>query len=604
MLIGRQEGWVPLKGIRLDFADISVIAVLTNRGIMYRFEIKKINLKSSSGIFPLSPRSVNVVVGPNNSGKSRILREIRDYLLGDESDVKIVEGLECSFPESFEELDESYGIANRMLPDSNGNYYLRAYSNKPSQPYNVTASVESSWTRFQPSYGGNWVDYFSDLVARGQGDRPFFECFGSLFFRYMGTEERLTICKAQMSYGLDSPQVNYLSSVKYRKTLLDALSDKTQELFGLDVFLDSQTLGNRLVFRCASERGAGDQGLALDETAAKNLFECPRLDDQGDGLKSFVSTFLSLNDGQADYLFLDEPEAFLHPPLARQLGEIIGESSDGAKGVFVATHSVEILKGILSKCDDVNVIRVVRGEGGMNGFRLLESDLLKTTLETPLLRVSRVLEGLFCDKVVLTEAEADELVYQEYIEKAFPHSGLYFAHGQNKQTLALIADMYRRIGVGFEVVVDFDIFRISKEFRELLVAVGVPEAEIGKFVSYTDKMREMIDFSVEMVGGVPDELEKDKKLERDRVYHEMGARHFDDDVRGKIKGSISVLRGYHLHILSTGELETFLEDYGLEYGKNKSEWVVKAVEKISHLGSEDFKIDNASYRFAKGIVSA
>lgn len=97
---------------------------------------------------------------------------------------------------------------------------------------------------------------------------------------------------------------------------------------------------------------------------------------------------------------------------------------------------------------------------------------------------------------------------------------------------------------------------------------------------------------------------KTKKLERDRVYHEMGARHFDDDVRGKIKGSIDVLRDYHLHILSTGELETFLEDYGLEYGKNKSEWVVKAVEKISHLGSEDFKIDNASYRFAKGIVSA
>lgn len=181
MLIGRQEGWVPLKGIRLDFADISVIAVLTNRGIMYRFEIKKINLKSSSGIFPLSPRSVNVVVGPNNSGKSRILREIRDYLLGDESDVKIVEGLECSFPESFEELDESYGIANRMLPDSNGNYFLRAYSNKPSQPYDVTASVESSWTRYQPSYGGNWVDYFSDLVARGARRSPFFRVLRQSF---------------------------------------------------------------------------------------------------------------------------------------------------------------------------------------------------------------------------------------------------------------------------------------------------------------------------------------------------------------------------------------------------------------------------------------
>jgi len=51
---------------------------------------------------------------------------------------------------------------------------------------------------------------------------------------------------------------------------------------------------------------------------------------------------------------------FLHPPLARQLGELIAEAQAEDRSIFVATHSVEILKGILSKSQDVNVIRITQ----------------------------------------------------------------------------------------------------------------------------------------------------------------------------------------------------------------------------------------------------
>ena len=118
---------------------------------------------------------------------------------------------------------------------------------------------------------------------------------------------------------------------------------------------------------------------------------------------------------------------------------------------FVATHSVEILKGILSKTQDVNVIRITRSEDNKNSIMLLNQDLLNTILQDPLLRVSRVLEGIFCEKVIITEAEADELVYQELIEKLIPESGVFFAHGQNKQTLAPIAELYQKIGVDMKL---------------------------------------------------------------------------------------------------------------------------------------------------------
>ncbi len=100
---------------------------------------------------------------------------------------------------------------------------------------------------------------------------------------------------------------------------------------------------------------------------------------------------------------------------------------------------------------------------------VLNQEILGSILQNLLLRVSRVLEGVFCDKVIFTEAEADELVYQELSEKIISESGIYFAHGQNKQTLANIAELYQKIGIAYEIVTDFDVLRVSSEFNKFLL---------------------------------------------------------------------------------------------------------------------------------------
>ena len=213
----------------------------------------------------------------------------------------------------------------------------------------------------------------------------------------------------------------------------------------------------------------------FSEETARKLFEEKTLDDQGDGLKSFVATFLSLYSNSNDILLLDEPEAFLHPPLARQLGEMIGEYRGEDCTVLIATHSIEILKGILSKSGDVNVIRITQPSPQINNIKVLDQAVLDSILNEPILRVSRVLEGVFCDRVIITEAEADELVYQELLEKIVPESGLFFAHGQNKQTLAKIAALYQEIGICYEIITDFDILRVSSELNSFLQLMPVDE---------------------------------------------------------------------------------------------------------------------------------
>lgn len=163
---------------------------------MYKFNINKIVVNTSEGTKDIVPKTINVFVGPNNSGKSRFLKELRDYLSGDERDIKIIKNIEYSYPENFSELDSAYNVTSKMVKDQYGNWMLKSYSNKPSQGLDMTSSLESYFTRNMNTVGGSWMEHFSGIINR-KDRTEFLNWYGSLFYQYIGTEERLTICKAQ-----------------------------------------------------------------------------------------------------------------------------------------------------------------------------------------------------------------------------------------------------------------------------------------------------------------------------------------------------------------------------------------------------------------------
>ncbi len=568
---------------------------------MYKFKIDSISVITSTDNKTFLPKPVNVIIGPNNSGKSRFLKEIRNYLSGKTDSLKIISNLSHQFPDDINDLDSSYSLSQKLSKDMYGNWMLRVYSNKTTQELDMNSTLENYHSRGLHMFSGDWYDFYKSIIARKQPSE-FFEHFGSLFFQYVGTEERLLICKAQKNYGLDSSSLNFLSSYKFEQDVLERLAKNVKYLFSKDIYLDTHTLGDRLVFRVGEDFDYVRNCGSIDVEIASKLNSESRLDEQGDGLKSYVSTFLSLNNKNTDILLLDEPEAFLHPPLARQLGELIGESENDNTQIYVATHSVEVLKGILSKCQDVNIIRITQPEAGINEIHLISNDLLRKVLCTPLLRVSRVMEGLFCEKVVITESEADELVYQELIEKLFPQSGLYFAHGQNKQTLAEIAKLYKDLGINFEMIADFDILRVPSELSPLLELMPIEEKEKQRFIDYAVKLRQQVDNSVEVDGLPEKEAESKKKAKRDDVYHSQGVSFFTD-IQERILKTLDQFSAYHLHILPSGELETVLVPYGLPYDEDKKKWISDAINKIETLNQTDIHPDSDLYKLLSDVVN-
>lgn len=566
---------------------------------MYHFTIDEMILNTMEGELPVVPKKINILVGPNNSGKSRLLKEIRDYLSGDHKDIKMISEIKYPKADEFSTLCSAYDIESKMVQDMYGNWLMKVYSNKPDHALDMTTTLDNYYTRNIGTYGGKWQEHFESVFKRSN-PTEFFNLFGSLFFQYLGTEERLTICKTQRNHGMDGNSTNYLSSIQYQSKLLNTLREKTKLLFNKDIYLDNHTLGDRLVFRVGDNFDYIRSKSVVDEDDARKLFNESKLDDQGDGLKSFVSTFLSLYLDKGDVLLIDEPEAFLHPPLARQLGEMIGERQEGNQIVFIATHSVEILKGILSKNQDVNVIRITQPVPFSNSIQVVDKSSLNSILENPLLRVSRVLEGIFCSKVVLTEAEADELVYQELIEKLYPASGLYFAHGQNKQTLATIAELYQKIGIAYEIITDFDLLRQPSEFNSFLSLMDMPEKERQKLIQHANMLRDLVNNSVNVDGLSEEEAKDAKKKKRDEVYHKLGVDFFDEGIQKHLLAAIEKLSGFHLHILKTGELETLLKDYGVPY-QEKNKWIIAAINKIEEMKPDEISAESDLYHFLSTI---
>lgn len=55
----------------------------------------------------------------------------------------------------------------------------------------------------------------------------------------------------------------------------------------------------------------------------QEIEKLPTLHSQGDGMRSYVGVLLHTSVGRESILLIDEPEAFLHPPQARQLGTML-----------------------------------------------------------------------------------------------------------------------------------------------------------------------------------------------------------------------------------------------------------------------------------------
>lgn len=579
---------------------------------LYMSYVYRINQLTFSDKTVLDLPNLTVLVGPNNCGKSRALKDIVKLTCSREKDIVVVNQALPSIPQNAKTLMDNYGVT--IVPS--GIYKGNVRFLRPDLQ-NEDQSV------FPPHL--KWPKDFDHIV---RDVKQFGPGFAGQLTALLSTENRLTIVSQSRSAG-DTSEAQNLLQVLYSSGSAQEkeIRNLVKKAFpGVDIALDFSS-PQQLEFRVGKDFAS----LPPDPRDARAILEkCDRLDEQGDGLRSYVGIVVALSTLKRSVFLIDEPEAFLHPPQAFRLGQFIASQASSNRQIVVATHSADVLRGIIFQSSDAQIVRVDR-IGDSNAIKLLDPAELKALTLDPLLSAAGVLDGLFCSGVVVTEADADSRFFQSVSTKINSGLDLHYVNADNKQTVPKVLAPYKKLGVRCAGIVDIDVLNDAGEFKRQLVAAGVTGADYESALASRQKIEDEIKStpSIERLNNALEQISKAKIMieevlskspaEHERVLSEIKRilKRIEADTSAwqvLKKFGIRALPNSHdefiklyricsaagLFIIPSGELETILSEHGIEWQSDKRVWINRALQLVPSLQVETEK---QPWKFTLDIIN-
>lgn len=386
-----------------------------------------------------------VITGPNNSGKTRFLKDLYAILRGDDRNSSRVLA-DASFKKNF-------------TPNDFIDFLLQNYP----MSFGQGRTINLFSTSFDRSY--------LELMANGRAP---FQNFVSVFAHYASTKARLDEANpAPLFNRTTSDPQEPIQFIVFDERIEKLVSDSFHNAFGLDLVPHKVTgqdfplyVGKRPEWTKENDRTSSEYLEKLERLA--------KLNDQGDGMKSFAGLLLRILTFQRSILLIDEPEAFLHPPQARLLGKFIAQQKNKGIQVFIATHSKDIIQGIMeSRPDSLRFCRITRDSQTTNSIKWLDSSKTHKFMTDALLRVTNALDGLFHERVVLCEGDRDAVFYREMLLALSGNerqTDVLFLNTGGKDKMPDFVDALSDLGVDPVVIADIDLIRSEGTLRKLLEA--------------------------------------------------------------------------------------------------------------------------------------
>lgn len=530
-------------------------------------------LKFNNGVeIALGKSDIVVFVGPNNSGKSRSLKDIYDLFGTIDRGVVISE------------------IETNITPCDDFEKWIGSFSKVTSQ---------HNCDKLYAFFGSHLFVNQYPLFLKGEYYRTEFRPF---LFSNLATEDRLTLVSPPPLLDPEEPRTHPIQIIKDDKAKEIMLSGYFERAFGEKLCTRFDTKTTALLLGSIAP-GASAQAV---KEAQRSM---PQLHEQGDGMRGFAGIILNLIMPNYSAFFIDEPESFLHPPQARILGEVLPEVIPTGKQTFIATHSQDLLKGLIEKhADRVKIVRVTRS-GNTNTIKLLDNAALTDAWKDSLLKYSNLLDALFHHSVVVCEGDGDCKVYSMVLsdikEREGDAANVLFSYCGGKTRFATVARLLKALGVEFRIVADLDFLNQSDLVKKVYEICGGTWTDIERQynvvksgVDSLDKKYTVEDFKTTIdafLKGKNDKTEISKsELETfkgtlkypkgwDRVKKDGISAIPGGDATNAFHTVDEALRQKGIFMPHVGELENFIKTIG-GHGPG---WVQHAIEAYPTLSDAD-----------------
>lgn len=515
--------------------------------------LKKIYFNDGTEL-TLHHNSIVVFTGANNCGKSQVLKDIEVCLDASYHARKVVAtGADCEYIGT---IDQADFLKDNFMLNAQGDY---------SQ---ITSGIV-----FNISTLNNW--WKNQTLNNG---------LYSLFAHRLSTEARLSSSNALIRN--NNPERHPIYKMTNSEKLSQEISDYFRQAFGSDLIVNrNEMLTVPLHVGQAPDKKAFT--IENQDDYYKIVNTLPKLQEQGDGMRGFVSILLNTFTSDYTITLIDEPEAFLHPPQARILGKMLAKNNPDDRQLFIATHSEDFLLGLLDADDaNVTIIRIDR-ENNINRMSILENNRIKELWGNPILRYSNILSGLFHDKVVVCESDYDCLFYQATINSIYEKKNeiapdMLFTHCGGKNRIKDIVIALKAVNVPVIAITDFDILNQSNNLKPLAIAFGIDWNS-----SLASDMKTIYDSMNARSSNGFDAWAQIKKIGK------MG---FIGDEPAAYENVEKICKLAGLFIVPVGEMECFEKTVG----KEKKDWVYYILENYDL--AEESKLESAR-RFVEEIIS-
>ncbi len=517
--------------------------------------IKRLNLKfgRANGLPPESilTTPITIFVGPNNSGKSKILTEIQQFCSHGQQLATnvIIDSIELNQVNS-NEIDNK--VTNITLEPNPGEALGQnnILIGKRGQRQQINEN-QLKQALLNPSSN-------LSIVCR------YYLSFNTIM---LNGNNRINLVNQQAAGNLQQPAHSSFQVLFRDDDKRSEVRRIIHESFGKYLVVDPTNLGQLNLRLSSVEPDEPRQERGIHEEAVRFHANALPITTASDGVKAFTGMVIEMIAGDPSILLVDEPEAFLHPSLSFKLGkEVSGIMSELDKRLFVSTHSSNFLMGCIQAGTPINIIRLTYQNEIPTARVLPNNDILKL-MRNPLLRSTGVLSALFYEYVIVTESDADRAFYQEINDRLLKHtenkgiSNCLFLHAQNKQTIKTIVKPLRELGIPVAGIVDIDIIKDGGAVWSSFLDSGfVPEIEWESLANIRLALKRKFEESgrnMKKDGGI-NILEPSDKEAAENLFSKLGE--------------------YGLFTVPNGELESWLLELNVTgHGPN---WLVEMFEKM------------------------
>lgn len=426
-------------------------------------------------------------VGPNNVGKTEILRDI--LRLGANFDLTALERSSEDEPQPIVLSDLAFVpklTVERMMrgltvvdAEHADGALVHGFAPNLRIPLRRSISKDLKNILYRPIMTARsvWMSSLGQIM--------------SLRMAYFSPDDRQQVAEpTDLQSPVEAPE-NLIQSLFYAEPAVhEALTDAFSEVFdGMHIKLD------------ASERVSATLRIAAgpfpaetdDPIANVRQYEPLRmLHKEGDAYQSVAGILLTILVGQGRVVLLDHPESFLHPEQARRLGCWIAQhAADYACQVFLTTSSESFLDGLTEAHTVPTILRTSRRENTTQ-LHAVPPDPTKAIARFPLFSTQGALGALSCEGVVVAPEDRDRVIYQTVARRFSDAQNLRFLQAIGAKNLPFVAGAFRQAGVPVCVIAELDVFRTEKDFTELVKAV-TGDAPPQSWLATRDRLANHVD---------------------------------------------------------------------------------------------------------------